>query len=327
MPASAPSVSVIIPTYNRASLVDRCLTSLHASGIDDLEVLVVDDGGTDDTERVVGERGVYLRQENAGPAKARNLGFEKSRGRFVGFIDSDDEWINRAAPRLRDGLDAHPDIDVLFADSLMGNDADGYVSFVEEYGDGVFLSLPHTLRDGHIRVFQREPFFRQLSTRNVMFLGSMLIRREFFDRVGRFDPALRGAADWDFFMRAAASGTVAFSHGPAMSRYYKHDEGMSTNQDHMLEEFILALDSVRRRAPLTTALRAHVDARIRAQVFGWAWRAYEAGDMAAARRRLRWAGQLGASGAREKAYLASTYLPPILRNSIRRARQRVSAGA
>ncbi len=325
MSALVPSVSVIIPTYNRASLVDRCLTSLHAAGIDDLEVIVVDDGGTDDTARVVEGRGIYVRQSNAGPAKARNLGFETSRGRFVGFIDSDDEWINRAAVRLRDELQTHPDIDVLFADSLMGNADDGYVSFVEEYGGGVFLSLPHTMRDGHVRLFHREPFFRQLSTRNVMFLGSMLIRRESFDRVGRFDPALRGAADWDFFMRAAASGTVAFSHGPAMSRYYKHDEGMSTNEDHMLEEFILALDSVRRRAPLTASLRAHVDERIRAQVFGWSWRAYEAGDMATARERLRWAGRLGASGVREKAYMASTYLPSVLRNSIRRARRLASA--
>ena len=327
MPPPAPSVSVVIPTYNRASLVDRCLASLHAAGIDDLEVIVVDDGGTDDTARVVEGRGIYVRQANAGPAKARNLGFETSRGRFVGFIDSDDEWINRAALRVRDQLDANSDIDVLFADSLMGNDADGYVSFVEEYGDGLFFGLPHTIRSGHVRVFDREPFFRQLSTRNVMFLGSMLIRREFFDRVGRFDAALRGAADWDFFMRAAASGTLAFSEGPAMSRYYKHDEGMSTNQDHMLEEFILALDSVRRRASLAAPMRAHVDERIRAQVFGWAWRAYEAGDMSLARERLQWAGRLGASGAREKVYLASTYLPAALVNSIRHVRRRMSVGA
>ncbi|MEO8483555.1 MAG: glycosyltransferase family A protein [Acidobacteriota bacterium] len=319
--APEPDVSVIIPTYNRAGLVARCITSLRAADAGRLEIIVVDDGGNDDTDRVAREGGaVYLRQANAGPAAARNLGFAASRGRYVAFIDSDDEWMTTGVGRLVAQLDANPDIAVLFADTSMGNDDDGYASFVRTYGTERFFALPYASRPGGVRVFERRPFFLQLSTRNVMFLGSMLIRRAFFASIDGFDPELRGAADWDFFMRSTAAGVVAYSDGTAVSKYYKHDEGMSTNSDHMEEDFIKALDSVRRRSPLDAVERAHVDERLRAHVFGWAWLAYEKGDFRTMRTRLKWASRLGQFHAREAVFLAASYLPPSFVRALRRAR-------
>lgn len=203
----------------------------------------------------------------------------------------------------------------------MGNDSDGFVSFVHTYGTESFFKLPHVQCAGSVRVLERRPFFLQLSTRNVMFLGSLLIRRDFFATTGGFDRALRGAADWDFFMRAAAAGTIAYSDGPAVSRYYKHETAMSTDRDHMEEDFIKALDSVRHRSALDTVARRHVDDRIRAHVFGWAWQAYDRGDLVAARMRLRLARQLGQLHAREAAYLAGTYLPTRVVLALRRARR------
>lgn len=321
---SAPDVSVIIPTYNRAALVARCVASLHATGGPNLDVIVVDDGGSDDTERVVREAGArYVRQANAGPAAARNTGFEASRGRYIAFIDSDDEWLP-GIHRLVRQVASNPDMDVIFADTAMGNDADGYVSFVQTYGGDRFFALPHQSRADGVRVFERRPFFLQLSTRNVMFLGSMLIRREFFARIGGFDPLLRGAADWDLFMRATAAGAIAYSDGDPVSRYYKHEEGMSTDTDHMEEDFIKALDSVRRRAPLDSIELAHVNVRLRDHLFGWAWMAYERGDLRTTRRRLAWARTLGAFGVREMTYTAVTYLPPRLVSALR-ARRRAAA--
>lgn len=324
MDRTETTVSVVIPTYNRSALVDRCVRSLTRAGVSGLEVVVVDDGGADDTEDVVRGRAVYVRQANAGPAAARNNGFSVSHGRYVAFIDSDDEWTEGAAGRLVAQLDANPDIDVLFADSLMGNEHDGFVSFVDTYGGQAFRDLQVETRADGLRVLERRPLFLQLSTRNVMFLGSMLIRRGFFEKIGGFDPALRGAADWDFFMRATATGTVAFSPGPAMSFYYKHDDGMSTDNDHMEADFIRALDAVRRRAPLDAVERSHVDARLREHVFGWAWQAYESGRFTVARERLRWSAALGQFGVREAAYMTATYLPPAVVRTLRRAKRVVS---
>jgi glycosyltransferase involved in cell wall biosynthesis len=321
------SVSVIIPTYNRAALVDRCLRSLVACRIPDLEILVVDDGGADETAEVVSRHGAtYLRQANAGPATARNTGFAASRGEFVSFIDSDDEWIHGGATRLRDELAANPEVSLIFGDSSMGNDAEGFVSFVETYGGPTFAALPHTTGALGIRVLHRQPFFLALSTRNVMFLGSLLVRRSFFSALGGFEPALRGAADWDFFMRATAQGSVAYSAGPPVSRYYKHEAGMSTDSDHMEEDFIRALESVRRRSALDEVERQHVRARIRDHIFGWAWRAYDRGDLRTARKRIRMAREAGEFHAREATLLAATYLPQTALQALRRARRAVASG-
>jgi hypothetical protein len=90
-----PLVSVILPVYNRADVVDRALASVRAQAVDDLEIVCVDDGSTDGSgERVAAAdpRVVLLRQENGGVAAARNAGLAAARGELVAFLDSDDEW-------------------------------------------------------------------------------------------------------------------------------------------------------------------------------------------------------------------------------------------
>jgi glycosyltransferase involved in cell wall biosynthesis len=314
------SASVIIPTYNRADLLERCLRSLVEAGVPDLEIIVVDDGGSDHSAEVVRAfpGATYLRQENAGPATARNHGFAASRGRYVAFIDSDDEWINSGIRRLASQLDDNPDVPVVFADTAMGNPEQGFVSFVRTYGGDAFDELPCEIRDG-LRVLDRRPFMIQLSTRNVMFLGSMLFRREAFEALDRFDGSLCGAADWDIFMRATAMGPVAFSEGPAVSRYYKHAAAMSTDSEHMGEDFIKALESVHRRSALDSVERAHIEDRLREHIFEWAYRAYDRGDLKAARQRLQ-RRSVHSSGVRETAYMMATYLPPAVVGALRKTR-------
>lgn len=183
---------------------------------------------------------------------------------------------------------ANPDVDVVFGDSLMGNDDDGFVSFVRTYGGDAFFALPGASRPDGLRVLEREIFFRQLSTRNVMFLGSMLIRRTFFNRISGFDPALCGAADWDFFMRATAAGVVGYSDGSPVSKYCRQRRrgcrptAITWRRTSSRPSTPCA---VGRRAP--PDLLAHVNERLRAHVFGWAWLTWEKGDFRVARRRLR----------------------------------------
>lgn len=319
-PAGA-ATSVIIPTYNRSDLVSQCVSSLRVAGLSGLEIIVVDDGGSDDTEDVVRGQATYLRQANSGPAAARNRGFGASAGRFVAFIDSDDQWIPEGIRRLERQLASNPDIDVIFGDSLMGNADQGFVSFVDTYGGSGFHALPAEVRPDGLCVLERAPFFRALSTRNVMFLGSMLFRREFFERLGGFAPALRGAADWELFMRAAHRGRVAYSRGSAVSRYYKHAGGMSLDVDHMELDFIEALASIRARERLEPELKAHVDWRLREHIFGWAWMAYERGDLSRVRSRLRLAARYGQFGVREATYWLVACLPGPAVSALRRLKR------
>src|SRR6266540_1479939 len=89
-----PSVSVVIPTYNRASLLREAIDSVLNQTFNDLELIIVDDGSTDNTEEVVhsftDHRLMYLKQQNEGASSARNAGIQAATGEFIAFLDSDD---------------------------------------------------------------------------------------------------------------------------------------------------------------------------------------------------------------------------------------------
>ena len=105
--SSPPTVSVVIPTFNRADLVVEALGSVFAQTLDDLEAILVDDGSTDGTaervrERFAGESRLrVLEKPNGGASSARNRGLDVARGRYVAFLDSDDLYLPTPSPRRR----------------------------------------------------------------------------------------------------------------------------------------------------------------------------------------------------------------------------------
>lgn len=112
-----PLISVIIPTYNRASLVTRAIESVLAQEGASLEILVVDDGSTDNTEAMLAQYGNairVIRQDNGGVEKARNRGVELAEGEFVWFLDSDDQLLPGALEALVGGMKMHSAADVLY---------------------------------------------------------------------------------------------------------------------------------------------------------------------------------------------------------------------
>ena len=113
------SLSVVIPTYNRASLAARAIASVLISLVPGDEIIVVDDGSTDGTAEVVkafGKPVRYHRIDNAGPSAARNAGIRLALGKFVAFLDSDDVWISGKLELQRNLLAARPDILFCFSD-------------------------------------------------------------------------------------------------------------------------------------------------------------------------------------------------------------------
>ena len=310
-----PVVSVIVPTYNRAELLGSTIESLLASQVPDLEVVIVDDGSTDDTESVVAAYGgpvKYVRQNNAGPAAARNRGFAASQGCYVAYLDDDDRWHPGAVARLCETLDRHPHLPCVFGDTSMGNPEDGYVSFAETYGGAAFAALPASPLGTHLKLFDRWPFFRALAKRNVMFLGSLLLRRRTVEYLRGFDESLRGAADWEFFLRLAASYDLAFEDDGPVAVYVRHEAGMSLDFAHMEEEFARALLNVLAKSNLPSDQLQFVLHRLRGQLFGLAYRAYDHGDFAAARARFASMVRHGHFGFRELMYWSICAQPSAL---------------
>jgi glycosyltransferase involved in cell wall biosynthesis len=319
-------VSVIIPTYNRADFLELCLESLRGSCVDGLEVVVVDDGSTDGTaERFQADpRCIYLRQANQGPAAARNFGIDHSSGRYVAFLDSDDQWLPAVAPTLVGILDRHPEIDAVFTEARMGNPEEGYRSWIEIAGQDAFFALPHAEPEPGLRILDRVPFFRRMAERNPVFLGSMIMRRRAFDEAGRFDVELCGAADWELWLRMASRMTFAYWPEP-LANYTRHADCMSNHHDRMKTEFCRSLEKILLKCPhLDRSERDWVRERLRLQAFGLAYDAYDRGEYDAAHQRF--AAHLAAHGpsASSALYWAISGLPAGLPGLVRKLKRSVA---
>jgi glycosyltransferase involved in cell wall biosynthesis len=325
------SLSVIMPTYNRSAYVRRCLRSLRACGAAGLEIIVADDGSTDDTAEVVAEtdpQAVYLRLPHTGtPAPARNRGFTISRGRYVAFLDCDDEWLAAVPGRAIELLDRYPAVDVLFAEAKMGNPAEGYRSWIEMGGQAAFFDLPCQRAEPDFRILERIPFFRRMAERNPVFIGAVIMRRQAFARCRGFDPELRGAADWELWLRMASQLTFGYLDAP-LAVYTRHLDNMSSDQEGMSLEFCMALRRVRARCPdLPSAERKWIKQRLRHHLFGYAYRAYERHDYALARTRFGDLIRTCGLNPRAVLYWLLCALPFGLAGGVRRLKWRLSGEA
>jgi glycosyltransferase involved in cell wall biosynthesis len=222
-----PLVSVVIPTYNRATLLRRTLESVAAQEYRPIETVVVDDASDDDTVAVLAqalplleERGVVVRSqvlaENAGPAGARNAGLHLATGSLVSFLASDDLWRPEFLTRLVDLLDRHPDCGVAFS---------GHVGI--DIDDAVFATGTPELGDGADEGRLAAPF--ESFVRSFPFITSgTLLRRSVLDTVGWFDDDLASWEDADLWLRIAKRFDFVYTLAPLAC--YRLHEGNITNR-------------------------------------------------------------------------------------------------
>ena len=207
-------VSVVIPNYNCGGFLPAALGSVFAQTYPEIEVLVVDDGSTDDSLRVLERyagRVRVLRQANAGVSAARNHGIRESRGALIAFLDADDLW-DREKLAKQVPLFANPSVGLVYC----------AVEYIDEAGRS--LGTNHTGRSG--RVLRS---IALLQGTVVLAGGSTaVVRRECFDRVGGFDLELSTAADWDMWRRVACHYEVDLVREPLM-KYRLRPSSMHRN--------------------------------------------------------------------------------------------------
>lgn len=185
----APTVSVVIPTYNRAHVLGRAIESVLSQDYEDFEALVVDDASSDNTSEMVAQfedpRLKYLRHEtNRGASAARNTGIEASRGRFVAFLDSDDEWLPE---NLRRRV-------ICLEDSGAGAVFCGFFSHDDESG---------LLRQGRDELRSGNVYQAMLAGWCPHGASLFMVRREHILAAGMFDPELWAFEDYDLWLRLA----------------------------------------------------------------------------------------------------------------------------
>jgi len=212
-------VTAAITTYNRAPFLDGALESVYAQTFDDYEVLVVDDGSTDDTREVLSrhrDRVRIVRQENLGRSSARNTAVREARGRYVSFLDSDDRWL--------------PDKLAREAPVLESDDRIGMVhGHVEVIGEDDITLTGETARHRELlaAAHRKAVTYAGYAFDCRCFSSALTARVEAIRGVGMYDPALL-LDDYDLYLRLALEWKIVFLEGRPVARYRLHEGQMTT---------------------------------------------------------------------------------------------------
>ncbi|AUB82424.1 glycosyltransferase [Candidatus Thiodictyon syntrophicum] len=192
-----PRVTAIIPAHNGAAFIGHAIRSVLAQSYPDLEVLVADDGSSDDTAAIVAGFGppVRLIQVRHGNTQAtRNAAIAASDSEFVGLLDQDDAWWPEKIERQLARMDADPALGLCYTDTR------GVTPAGRE--------IPERHNPLQVPLDQTEALGRLLRV-NIMAASSVLLRRRVLEQVGTFDPAYHLAGDWDLWLRVAAETPIA----------------------------------------------------------------------------------------------------------------------
>lgn len=257
-----PLISVIIPTYNRATLLRRAIDSVYAQEglgqLFDVEVLVVDDGSTDTTSAVANSYAElrYLRPStNKGTSGARNVGLDVATGEYVAFLDDDDSWLPWKLRRQLQAIEERSEVSLVYGQEVKRSDRAVWV-----WPD------PHDSPTGWMH--------RSLLMTCPVNTSSALIRRSHLDRAGRFDEGLRCWEDYDMWLRLALQGPFRFLSGPAVI-YQVAASGrflssvLTGESERDLRNIVRsALDRLRSREEVSEEFRAHVEAGVVTRIAG-----------------------------------------------------------
>jgi glycosyltransferase involved in cell wall biosynthesis len=190
----SPKISVVIPTYNNAALLRETLDGVYAQSFRDFEVIVIDDGSTDDTASSVknyGQNIRYVHQSNQGPAAARNKGASLARGEIIAFCDHDDVWNPRHLETMLRCFSEHPEAAMCFGDA-------------EYFGTGIAGGARHI----HPKVL-RAMLNKKVATRRlwqcwVASMSVVAVRKSAFDALGGLHAKIWALDDLHFYLRLAA---------------------------------------------------------------------------------------------------------------------------
>src|ERR1700734_70582 len=212
-----PLVSVVIPCYNSARFVAETMERGRLQTFPRIEIIVVDDGSTDETARIARSCGVrYIYQTNRGISAARNTGILHGQGKYVLFLDHDDRLLPRAVETGVKLLEKHPDCTLAVGE-------DRYIG-----ADGAAIGYSNKCAVG------RDHYQMLLEHNFVETPCSVLHRRSGLAETGVFDESLQGAEDHEFYLRAARQSNWV-AHEAPVAEYRLHVSSTSSNAERMLE--------------------------------------------------------------------------------------------
>lgn len=249
-------VSVIIPAYNSGTFIGRCVDSILAQTLLPKEIIVVDDGSSDNTSEAVGRYGAevrYIRQSNAGTAAARNAGIKAASSKWIALLDHDDWWLPTKLEAQVDCAERFPNASIIYCDAMIYTPS-GTIS-------GTFL--------GGKQSFQGQ-IFEQLLEWCFVLPSTAMIRTEAVVDVGYFDDSLRGTDDYDMWIRLAQKGYEFRAVEKALVAYERQETSFSKNDAAMARSEIQLLTALL-RSGLSESHRKKVRRKLALNFFNLAY--------------------------------------------------------
>ena len=187
MSTETPFFSVIIPAYNREIFLKKSVDSVLAQTFMDFELIIIDDGSTDNTPEVISsykdKRLIHIQQQNSGVSNARNKGLTNAKGSFIAFLDSDDWWTENKLERTREFIEQFPDIMIFHTEEIW-------------YRNNKLLEQlkKHKKPSGFV--------YKHALPLCCISISTAVIGQDVFKDIGTFDETLEACEDYDFWLRA-----------------------------------------------------------------------------------------------------------------------------
>ena len=259
----AQTVSVIIPAYNQGDYLAEAIESVLAQTYSHFEILVIDDGSTDNTADVAKSfsdpRVRYIFRENGGLSAARNTGLKHASGELITFLDSDDLFLPEKLSTLKAEMENHPEVGLTAGQAIMIDDRS------QRLDKMVDSPLPENPA--------------QLLLGNPIHVGSVLVKRAWLDQVEPFDESFRACEDWDMWIRLAKAGCPMRWLPVPVSLYRVHAAQMTRGAERMRTAMLATLDKIFSYSDLPKEWRALKNTAYAAVYIRAAARAFHANEL------------------------------------------------
>ena len=250
-------ISVIITTFNRAQFVKKAINSVLNQTYQDVEIIVVDDGSTDNTKSIVnsyGEQVRYIYQENKGAASARNAGIEKSKGEYITFLDSDDYYKKDNLLKKLSFLESNLQTRWLYSDW----------QYIDEKGE--HLDKGSVRFDYFNKKLSGEIFEELFYKRNFIATDTVVVKRSVLEDVGFFDPTIPSQEEYDLWLRVSATYPVHYIN-EVLVIVTIHPDSLSTDFSKWAYGNALIIDKIEKILPDNFTVRKRIMDRMHADKY------------------------------------------------------------
>jgi glycosyltransferase involved in cell wall biosynthesis len=216
-----PFFSVIIPLFNKETFVEATLKSVLKQSFSDFEILIVNDGSTDNSEKLIATfddpRIRYFTKENGGASSARNYGIEKAQSNYISFIDADDYWYPTFLEEMFARLNSFPDIKVFSA------------AIEVETSKSIFPAHYAIAKTGDYEIVN---YFTASTKETIICTSCAVFEKTVFEDIGTFDTQIKSGQDTDMWIRIGLEYPVLFSW-KILARYVYDDKSLSKNKNYL----------------------------------------------------------------------------------------------